>query len=295
MKIFAIIVTYNGSRWVEKCLSSLTTSSVPVHIIVIDNASSDNTVAIIKEKFSNVEVIPLDKNLGFGSANNIGFKRALQAKFDYVFLLNQDAYIQPDAIEKLINVSKRHPDFGIVSPFHFNYEGTHPEKYFDEWVMEYYSPGLKDDWNKHQLKEIYETSFVHAACWLMPISTIKNVGGFDPLFFHYGEDNDYAQRVHHNGKKIGILVKACVYHDAQNPALSSSPKDFRQKKNELIFSLKNLNVSTAGVVLLFFKGFVYQLLQKGDFVPVYKEVLKNLRGILSSRIEQKRELAYLKS
>ena len=94
MKIFAIVVTYNGMRWYDRCFGSLRNSDMPVETIVIDNASTDETVSYIKEHFHEVCLIESKENLGFAKANNIGIKRALDNGADYVFLLNQDAWVE---------------------------------------------------------------------------------------------------------------------------------------------------------------------------------------------------------
>src|SRR5574344_2140153 len=101
LEIYAVVVAYNGMQWYDKCFGSLQASSVPVHTIVIDNASGDNTVAYIKEQFPNVHIIESKTNLGFAKANNIGIKYAMDNNADYVFLLNQDAWIEEDTLSVL--------------------------------------------------------------------------------------------------------------------------------------------------------------------------------------------------
>ena len=96
--IYTIVVTYNGMRWIDRCLNSLLATTIPTHILVIDNSSNDGTSEYIKTNFPSVEVISSNVNLGFGSANNIGFQKALDLKADFVFLLNQDASIEPDIV-----------------------------------------------------------------------------------------------------------------------------------------------------------------------------------------------------
>src|SRR5438067_8420955 len=114
--VYVVIVTYNGSKWVTPCFSSLRKSTVPLKTIVIDNGSTDDTLARIQSGFPEVEIIGTGKNLGFGKANNIGMELAWQRGADYVFLLNQDAWIDPDAVEKLVEAHRKYPDYGVISP-----------------------------------------------------------------------------------------------------------------------------------------------------------------------------------
>jgi N-acetylglucosaminyl-diphospho-decaprenol L-rhamnosyltransferase len=119
--IYSIVVTYNGSKWLDKCFGSLLNSTVSTKIIAIDNKSTDGTPDEIRLKFPSVEVIETGKNLGFGKANNIGLTRALNENADYVFLLNQDAWVEPDTIGKLI--STQSSEYAILSPVHLNGQG----------------------------------------------------------------------------------------------------------------------------------------------------------------------------
>ena len=77
IKLYVIIVTYNAMKWIDRCLSSVITSTIKSKIVVIDNNSTDNSVEYIKENFNEVIILPNNKNLGFGKANNLGIKYAL--------------------------------------------------------------------------------------------------------------------------------------------------------------------------------------------------------------------------
>ena len=99
MTIFAIIVTHNGMRWADRCFGSLRTSTLPVSTIVIDNASTDGIADHLESHFPEVELIKSTENLGFAKANNIGILKAYNAGADFVMLLNQDAWIEPNTLE----------------------------------------------------------------------------------------------------------------------------------------------------------------------------------------------------
>ncbi|PPD43539.1 MAG: hypothetical protein CTY16_13355 [Methylobacter sp.] len=218
MKIYAVVVTYNGAPWIEKCLDSLARSSIPVTTLAIDNASADGTPGQIKTRFPGVELIETGSNLGFGKANNLGLLKALENDADYVFLLNQDAWIEPDTIAKLIEVSQQRPEFGILSPLHMNGAGTALDLNFSYYVSPGACPKLISDWVTDNLKPIYETQFVNAAAWLISRQCLTKVGGFDPIFPHYGEDDDYLNRTLYHGLKIGIVPHTKIYHDRMGDA-----------------------------------------------------------------------------
>ena len=116
MKIIVIVVTYNAMRWIDRCLTSLQKSLIPVDCIIIDNNSSDETVETIKRRYGFCRLVESKENFGFGKANNIGLQYAIDNGYDYVYLLNQDAWIFPDTLPLMINVAKENPEFGILSP-----------------------------------------------------------------------------------------------------------------------------------------------------------------------------------
>ena len=119
-KVFSIIVTYNGMQWIEKCISSIMQSSIQSDIIAIDNKSTDGIPDYIAEKHKRVHLIRSEKNPGFAKANNIGIRYAYDLGADYVFLLNQDAWVENETIASLIKTFTENGNDGIASPIHLN-------------------------------------------------------------------------------------------------------------------------------------------------------------------------------
>ena len=211
MKIFAIVVTYNGMRWYDRCFGSLRNSDMPVETIVIDNASTDETVSYIKEHFHEVCLIESKENLGFAKANNIGIKRALDNGADYVFLLNQDAWVEKDTLTKLVQTFDENENVGIASPIHLNGEYTGLDLRFAKFIMN--ESMLSDAYMKH-IKKYYKISFANAAAWLLSAKCIRKVGGFDTLLFvHYGEDVNYCQRVLYHDFSVVVNTQCTICHD----------------------------------------------------------------------------------
>ncbi len=219
MNLYSIIVIYNGMRrdWIQKCFSSIEASSVPVKIIAIDNASTDDSVHYIKANFPNVLLIESKENLGFGGANNLGLKKALDLGGEYFFLLNQDARVEKDTLEKLVTQAQNNPEYGIVSPLHLNGKGDALDYNFSNYISPSQCKNLYSDFVLNKVEnKLYESGFICAAAWLLTKECLRIVGGFSPTFFHYGEDDNYINRLFYKGLKIGIYPLVKIYHDREN-------------------------------------------------------------------------------
>lgn len=215
-RVATIIVTYNGSRWIKRCLEHLFYSSETSHIIILDNNSTDDTIEIIKPFLEKIELIQLPSNLGFGGANNIGIQRALELGYSHIFLLNQDAYIQKDCISKLLSTALSSPQFGIMSPIQLDATGLEMDPVFYNQVAKHNFPSMATtlkELNKETVAEPIEVRFVGAAAWFLTSDLIKKVGLFHPVFYHYGEDNNFAARAQYFGFKIGVQKSTAMIHD----------------------------------------------------------------------------------
>lgn len=210
--ILSIIVSYNFMPWIDRCLPSLLGSSQLTDILVVDNASTDETISTIHERYQQVRLIANKHNLGFGAANNIGIRIAMDEGYDGVLLINQDAWLAPGALHQLMEVSLQHPEFGIISPIHMTGNGSELDPGFATYISK---KVVKMGYSQ---SSILNCQFINAAIWYIPITVIKEVGLFAPLFYHYGEDKDYVNRLRYHGYQIGYVPTALGYHDrAQRP------------------------------------------------------------------------------
>jgi GT2 family glycosyltransferase len=210
-KTHIIIVSYNAMPWLDKCLESIDFSRYEV--VVVDNCSSDGTVAHVHKNYSAVKLFEENQNLGFGQANNIGISYALNQGAEHVFLLNQDAYLVGDALEQLVGFQKQNPEFGILSAIHTDYEISLLDPSFSKYMSHEKNPNFYSDYVLgNDLQSVYEVPFINAAGWLISKNCLKIVGGFDPIFFHYGEDTNYCQRVLYHQLKIGVIPSVYMAH-----------------------------------------------------------------------------------
>ncbi|TVZ53386.1 glycosyltransferase family 2 protein [Dokdonia sp. Hel_I_53] len=230
MNTYIIIVTYNAMQWIEKCLASI---PVTYPIVIIDNNSSDSTLKFIETHHPRVKIFKQQKNLGFGAANNIGLTYALSKEAESVFLMNQDVYLRPNTISKIADISRENYEYGILSPIHLNGKGNRLDRNFSLYLNYDSNNDFYSDAIFNQLNGVYQVPFVNAAAWYIPKRILKSVGGFDPIFFHYGEDNNYCQRIHYHGFKVGVVADTFVMHDRQDREVNNIKiftEEFLKKK-----------------------------------------------------------------
>lgn len=232
-------------RWIDRCLCSLQNSSIPVDCIIIDNNSQDETVETIKKKYSFCKLVTSKENLGFGKANNIGLQYAIDNNYDFVYLLNQDAWIFPDTLSILIDTYRVHPEYGIQSPLQMNASLKKLDRNFQICC----SREMMSDSICGCMKDVYNTDFVMAAHWLIPREALLRIGGFSPSFPHYGEDHNYVHRIIYQGYKIGLVPEAKAVHDREFRKDSVSLK-IRKAYLRAIVNISNPNNNNLNKELL---------------------------------------------
>ena len=299
-KIFVIIVTYKGHLWYERCFTSLRDSECLVQTVVVDNASNDGTVEYIRNQFPEIHLIESKENLGFGRANNIGMRYALDHRCDYVFLLNQDAWIEPNTLGELVRVADKYPEYGLLGPVQVNKEKT---KVLNGVIQFLINPDnvnhkLFSDLILGSVEEVYPVAEINAAAWLLPRNTLETIGGFDPIFLHYGEDWNYLSRVLYHGLKVGLVPHVQVVHDCmdrveQRKGYSATyDKWLLQRATDLLYP----NNHPIQMMKNYRKQAIIKLLSlhKQTFVEnwsAYKFIRNNLKNILLSRSENSQKKA----
>ncbi|UOK43753.1 MULTISPECIES: glycosyltransferase family 2 protein [Flavobacterium] len=271
VKVYCIIVTYNGMKWIEKCLSSLKEDAIDLTIVVVDNNSDDETVTFIKTNFPEVKIVESDINLGFGKANNLGWQMAKQADADYVYLLNQDTISYPNNICKLIKIAELDHAIGVVSPMHLNDTGIKLDAKFEGYITAKSCPNYITDVTLGQLQQFYTIGFVNAAAWLVKTNTIDYLGGlFSSAFFHYGEDVNFIGRLRYFNFKSVIVPNVFIHHcrEERKGQLSSKfiNKHVDLNKVAMMHDIKSSYVHCAKDVA----RYALQQLTKGNFLAFVK-------------------------
>lgn len=302
-EVCTIIVTHNAMKWSDRCFSSLINSIVKQQIIVVDNASTDGTKQYLKKHFPEVHLIENKFNIGFGRANNQAIDWALRNGVKYVFLLNQDAWINPDTISILLQNATDNKEWGLLSPKHLNPQNQDLEKSFQFYLTNDCSIKAQELFHKHYDQNdsvIIPFNFVNAAAWFIPVATLKEIGGFDSMFFYTGEDTDFANRLRYHKMKIGVCPSAIIYHDSgdyKKLLYNRSPQLYRiSKKADALKTLKNINNSFIYALLKTYYYMGVDLLQSIGRIQLmifhFKLILQisaNLRAVyhIRNRVKQK--------
>lgn len=226
MDLSVLIVNYNVKAYIDQCLRSVERASqgLQVEVIVVDNASSDGSVAHIQKHFPWVTCIASPENLGFGRANNLA---AAQAKGEFVLYLNPDTVVPEDNFRRALDVMRSKPEIGsmgcrmIDGSGHFLPESKRGLP--TPAVALFRILGLAKLFPKHPRFGAYyaghlapeESGYVdvHCGAWmLMRDSVRQEIGGFDEAFFMYGEDIDLSYRVVQAGYRNYYLADSPILH-----------------------------------------------------------------------------------
>lgn len=236
-----IIVSYNGRRFLGKCLASVLQQNYPNYeVLVVDNASSDGSVEFVEQEFSTVRVIRNETNLGFGGANNVGASRATG---EYLAFLNQDTVVEPDWLAELLTPLEEDPEAALATskillmaqPDKINTCGNQTH-----YTGLSFCRGVGQPADNFDQLEIVDA--VAGAAFLIRKSVFEKIGRFDERFFLYMEDIDLSWRARLAGYTCLYVPNSVIYHEY---ALTFGPdKSFYQERNRWLMLLKCLRWPT---------------------------------------------------
>jgi len=242
-KIYIIILTHNQIKDTLLCLSSLVKVSVKNYrtkIIIIDNASSDNTPKIIKKKYPQIRIIRNKQNLGFSKGVNQGLEIALEDKeMKYVLLLNNDTQVERNFLEKLVSTAQSKKAIGIVAPALKHYVKNQLfyglEGHLDKNI------GICTHRNLRSLRsrKLVYADFVSGCCMLIKREVLEKIGLFEEKYYLYLEDVDYCLMAKKEGFRVALDPAIVISHQVSasfsaNP-LAKLPHSF---KSNLYFIFK---------------------------------------------------------
>lgn len=217
-KISVILVNYNGKAYNDKCIRSILQSTVKdkLQIVVVDNDSTDDSLNDLKaswEQNQQIHIIELDQNYGFSKANNEGIKWSIANDIHKFLLLNNDTEIEPDTIEKMLEIQKN--TGGIVVP-----KVLYADKPDTIWCAGgEFSPMIRkpkqrglNQTDVGQFDDNCQCEFANGCCLLLSKEIVDKIGLLDEGFFLYYEDTEYSLRAGQKKVLITYCAAARVYH-----------------------------------------------------------------------------------
>jgi GT2 family glycosyltransferase len=211
--VFVLLLNWNGWRDTIKCLNSLKGLDYPCfRVVVVDNGSTDNSLTQIRAAFPSIALIEAGKNLGFAGGCNLGIKYALRQKAQYVWLLNNDTEVDPQALRALVETAEADTRIGAVGSA--IYSMTEPEQ------LQAWGGGHVNFWlgrSRHFVSPVADEQiqFLTAASLLIRSSVVQSIGFLDEAFFMYWEDADYCFRLRQAGWGLAVAGSSKVRHKEQ--------------------------------------------------------------------------------
>lgn len=246
-----IILNYNTSDWLENALRSIERfngKDINVETIVVDNASSDDSVDMVKNKFPKVNLIQSSENGGFAKGNNLGIQ---EAQGRYVMLLNSDAeFTNETQLKNMIEFLDRHPEVGVLSPKLVLPDGaidlaSHRGEptpwaaftYFSKLEQAFPNSPLFGQYHQtwKNFDKIHEIDACSGAAMIVNKEAMEKVGLLDEQFFMYAEDLDWCRRFREAGYSVMYFPESTVLHHKYKSGLKNTSKDTVKKTSHHFF------------------------------------------------------------
>jgi len=223
--VSVVVVTWNAQRFIGECMTSLQATAAPlsVEIVVVDNASSDGTAKIVREKFPDVHLIESPTNLGFAKANNVGIA---VCRGRYICLINPDVHIPSDCIPRLLQYMESHADIGLIGPRLIEWDGRPGRstmRFPTLWSLFCRAIALDRLLKRSRLfggflmydflpDEPQDVDVLNGWFWMVRREALAEVGVLDRRLFMYGDDIDWSYRFHQAGWRVVLYPNAQATH-----------------------------------------------------------------------------------
>ncbi len=301
--VTVIIVNWNTKDYLRACLRSLPEGAdgLSMQVVVVDNASGDGSVEMVRREFPRVEVIASEENLGFARGNNLALSRA---RGRYVFLLNPDAELTPGALTTMVRYMEEHPEVGVVGPrlnlprggIQGGAAGYDPSPStvfnYSTFLYSIFPGKLKGLWlpkSMYRRDGPVEVDWVSGAAMLVRREVVEQVGPMDDSLFMYAEDVEWCRRIRQSGWRVTVLPSVGVLHHVGRSSVQREADFYRQYVEswdhyyrEQYGWFDRLLLHFFGAIGFFFRYLWYAIMGVLRPSPTYHELRDRWRVIVKS-------------
>lgn len=292
-RIAVVILNYNGAEMLRRFLPSVVKFSPEADVIVADNASTDNSVEVMRNEYPDVRLIKLDKNHGFAD----GYNKALQqVTADYYLLLNSDVEVTEGWLAPLLSLMDANDDIAACQPKLLSYKEKSLFEYaggaggfIDRYGYPFCRGRIFDTVEKDngQYNNVTDIFWATGAALMIRSADYWATGGLDGSFFAHMEEIDLCWRLRARGRRIVCIPDSTAYHVGGATLAKSNPrKTFLNFRNNLLMLYKNLPSQELSSVMLR-RGLL-------DYVAAIKFLLSGNIGDFKAVIAARREFARIK-
>ncbi len=276
MKIAVVILNWNGAKLLEQFLPSIVAFSNEANVYVADNASTDNSIQVIKEQFPTVKIIQNDDNYGFAKGYNIALKNVEE---EFYALVNSDIEVTPNWLASIVSLFEKEKEIGIIQPKILDFKNKELFEYagaaggfIDKYGYPFCRGRIFETLEKDNQQYDNETEIFWAsgACFFVRKEVFRKLNGFDEDFFAHQEEIDLCWRAFNLNYKIKYTYKSTVYHVGGATLKEGNPrKTFLNFRNSLLMLTKNLpknKLISIIIVRMILDGIAgFQFIFKGKF------------------------------
>ena len=239
-----VIVNYNGYDDTKECLESIRGIEYNNYqVIVVDNASSDDSVERLEPEFSHVTFINARENLGYTGGNNLGIERAAETGAKYIFILNNDTVVSVDAVSVLSSYMESHSDIGMAGPLVLYYDDPEVINFGGGNVDR--NTGRLTFFNSNEPKSSVKAkeingSFLYGCALFVRTNLIREIGGFDDIYFLTAEETELCVRIRDLGHRLTVVADAVIWHKVSGSMKAGSMLwSYFMFRNKLYFVNRN--------------------------------------------------------
>lgn len=258
--VYVLILNYCSGKDAVGCYRSVCESTYTnLMILVIDNASPDDSASLLRSSIDERNLLFLRKNTGYAGGNNLGIERAIKSGAEFVFILNPDVRLPSDAIEVCVRELENCANGAAINPVQISSDGVSFDPKFSLGIFGDSMRSLSDT---TELGGTWRAKTLYGAAIMIRRGAIIKAGGFDPLFFAYGEEEDLARRMLCHGFDLLVTTKTTVTHLRTNEASVSDFVLFLRLKGAYLTTLKNHRIAYATAVRRFFRDFFLDIFNR---------------------------------